>query len=132
MEQQPEMELIRAASEELSLQFKTLINTDQVDNINELQHLILGRLQDSNAILSHFNDYSQQCFAEVSGDLSHNTRLLRSMKLDLDYIFQKLSTVSLRIRVPDDSVCTLYKRLDEFNTILGLVLDLIHNKGMLN
>jgi hypothetical protein len=50
----------------------------------------LGRLQDSNAVLSHFNEYSEHCFAEVSGDLSRNTRLLRSMKSDLDYIFQKL------------------------------------------
>lgn len=50
----------------------------------------LGRLQDSNAVLSHFNEYSENCFNEVSGDFSKNTRLLRSMKLDLDYIFQKL------------------------------------------
>lgn len=50
----------------------------------------LGRLQDSNAVLSHFNEYSENCFNEVSGDFSKNTRLLRSMKSDLDYIFQKL------------------------------------------
>lgn len=50
----------------------------------------LGRLQDSNAILSHFNDFSENCYAEVSGDLSRNTRLLKSMKADLDHIFLKL------------------------------------------
>jgi hypothetical protein len=50
----------------------------------------LGRLQDSNAILSHFNEYSEHCFSEVYGDFTRNTRLLRSMKSDLDYIFQKL------------------------------------------
>ena len=50
----------------------------------------LGRLQDSNAVLSHFNEYSEHCFSEVSGDFLRNTRLLRSMKSDLDYIFQKL------------------------------------------
>lgn len=50
----------------------------------------LGRLQDSNAVMSHFNEYSENCFAEVAGDFSRNTRLLKSMKLDLDYIFQKL------------------------------------------
>ena len=50
----------------------------------------LGRLQDSNAVLAHFNEYSEHCFSEVSGDFSRNTCLLRSMKSDLDYIFQKL------------------------------------------
>ena len=50
----------------------------------------LGRLQDSNAVLSHFNEYSEYCFSEVSVEFSWNTRLLRSMKSDLDYIFQKL------------------------------------------
>lgn len=50
----------------------------------------LGRLQDSNAVLSHFNEYSERCFAEVSGDLSRNTRLLKSIKSDLDHIFTKL------------------------------------------
>lgn len=50
----------------------------------------LGRLQDSNAVLSHFNEFSEHCFAAVSGDLSRNTRLLNSMKSDLDYIFQKI------------------------------------------
>ena len=50
----------------------------------------LGRLQDSNAVLSHFNDYSEHCYSEVSNDFSRNTRLLKSMKTDLDYVFQKL------------------------------------------
>lgn len=50
----------------------------------------LGRLQDSNAVLSHFNDFSQHCFAEISGDIARNTRILKSVKSDLDYIFQKL------------------------------------------
>ena len=50
----------------------------------------MGRLQDSNAVLSHFNEYSEHCFAEVSGDFARNTGLLKSMKADLDYIFQKI------------------------------------------
>ncbi|KAG4398851.1 hypothetical protein GLYMA_08G124500v4 [Glycine max] len=53
----------------------------------------LGRLQDSNAVLSHFNDFSQHCFAEISGDIARNTRVLRSVKSDLDYIFQKLRSM---------------------------------------
>ncbi|XP_010247501.1 PREDICTED: kxDL motif-containing protein 1 [Nelumbo nucifera] len=95
--EQSERECIIAASEEVSQQFKTLINTDDLDKLKQLQHLILGRLQDSNAVLSHFNEYSEQCFAEISGDLSKNTRLLRSMKSDLDYIFQKLRSMKGKI-----------------------------------
>ncbi|XP_047262609.1 kxDL motif-containing protein 1 isoform X2 [Capsicum annuum] len=57
----------------------------------------LGRLQDSNAVLSHFNEYSEHCFAEVSADFSRNTRLLKSMKSDLDYIFQKLRSMKAKI-----------------------------------
>lgn len=54
----------------------------------------LGRLQDSNAVLSHFNEYSENCFSEVSADFSRNTRILKSMKSDLDYVFQKLRYIS--------------------------------------
>ncbi|XP_042518897.1 kxDL motif-containing protein CG10681-like isoform X2 [Macadamia integrifolia] len=88
--EQSEREAIRDASEEVSRQFKSLVNANDIDTLKQLQNLILGRLQDSNAVLSHFNDFSEQCFAEISSDLSKNTLLLRSMKMDLDYIFQKL------------------------------------------
>jgi hypothetical protein len=50
----------------------------------------MGRLQDSNAVLTHFNEYSERCFVEVSGDFASKTRLLKSMKADLDHIFTKL------------------------------------------
>ncbi|MBA0788119.1 hypothetical protein Gotri_026914 [Gossypium trilobum] len=69
----------------------------------------LGRLQDSNAVLSHFNEYSEHCFAEVSSDFSRNTRMLKSMKSDLDYIFQKLRSMKAKIMAtypdafPDES-----------------------------
>ncbi|MBA0663193.1 hypothetical protein Goklo_007227, partial [Gossypium klotzschianum] len=89
-ETEKEIESMRAASEEVSRQFKTLIDANDLDSLKHLQHLILGRLQDSNAVLSHFNEYSEHCFAEVSSDFSRNTRMLKSMKSDLDYIFQKL------------------------------------------
>ncbi|CAM8924448.1 hypothetical protein QQ045_021777 [Rhodiola kirilowii] len=88
---------IMAASQQLSTQFKSLINTDDIESLKQHQLLILGRLQDSNAVLSHFNDFSENCFTEVSGDFSRNTRLLKSMKLDLDYIFQKLRSIKGRI-----------------------------------
>ncbi|OAY31566.1 kxDL motif-containing protein 1 isoform X2 [Manihot esculenta] len=95
--EQSEKESTREASKEASAEFKTLINEDDLDSLKQLQHLILGRLQDSNAVLSHFNQYSEHCFAEVSGDFSRNTRLLRSMKSDLDYIFQKLRSMKTKI-----------------------------------
>ncbi|PON54766.1 kxDL motif protein [Parasponia andersonii] len=104
-----EKEPIREASEEVSRHFKTLIDTRDLDSLNQMQNLILGRLQDSNAVLSHFNEYSENCFTEVSGDFSRNTRILKSMKSDLDYIFQKLRSMKSRILAtypdafPDDS-----------------------------
>ncbi|KAJ9558109.1 hypothetical protein OSB04_012723 [Centaurea solstitialis] len=100
---------IAAASKEVSDEFKTLIRQQDLDSLKQLQHIILGRLQDSNAVLSHFNDYSENCFAEVSSDLSKNTRLLKSMKSDLDYIFLKLRGLKAKIKAtypdafPDDS-----------------------------
>ncbi|KAJ4980530.1 hypothetical protein NE237_031367 [Protea cynaroides] len=97
--EQSEKEVIRDASEDVSRQLKALINVDDLETLKQLQNLILGRLQDSNAVLSHFNDVSEQCFAEMSGDLSKNTRLLRSMKTDLDYIFQKLRSMRAKIKV---------------------------------
>ncbi|KAI3697611.1 hypothetical protein L6452_30705 [Arctium lappa] len=107
--EQSEKQAITAASEELSHHFKTLIHQQDLDSLKQLQHIILGRLQDSNAVLSHFNDYSENCFAEVSSDLSKNTRLLKSMKSDLDYIFLKLRSLKAKIKAtypdafPDDS-----------------------------
>ncbi|KAG0496275.1 hypothetical protein HPP92_000966 [Vanilla planifolia] len=110
---------MQAASEEVSRHFKTLINSEDVESIKQIQHLILGRLQDSNAVLSHFNVYSEQCFAEISGDFSRNTRLLKSMKSDLDYIFMKLRSMKSRLKAvypdafPDAStIKTLDQRPD--------------------
>ncbi|KAI3906792.1 hypothetical protein MKW98_004825 [Papaver atlanticum] len=97
MEETSEKEPIRVASDEVSTQFKTLINNDDIDSLKQSQNLILGRLQDSNAILSHFNDYSERCFAQVAPDFNRNTRLLSSMKTDLDYIFLKLRSMKGKI-----------------------------------
>lgn len=64
---------------------------------NDLLLCRLGRLQDSNAVLTHFNEYSEQCFAEVSSDFASKTRLLKSMKDDLDHIFMKLRNMKSRL-----------------------------------
>ncbi|KAF3333670.1 kxDL motif-containing protein 1 isoform X1 [Carex littledalei] len=89
---------IRAASQEVSLQFRSLIDSADVDTIKHTQHQILGRLQDSNAVLSHFNEYSEQCYAEVSGEFARKTRLLKSIKSDLDHIFTKLRSMKARLK----------------------------------
>ncbi|EYU45041.1 hypothetical protein ABFS82_13G054500 [Erythranthe guttata] len=90
-------EPIRSASEKITTEFQTLVDSQDLDSIKQSQNLILGRLQDSSAVLSHFNDYSENCFADVSADFSKNTRLLRTMKSDLDYIFQKLRSMKGKI-----------------------------------
>lgn len=88
------MEFIIEAEQLLSMDFSCLWSF-KFGSSTEIIFLFvlncrLGRLQDSNAVMSHFNEYSENCFAEVAGDFSRNTRLLKSMTLDLDYIFQKL------------------------------------------
>nr|VDC68388.1 unnamed protein product [Brassica rapa] len=83
-------EPIREASQQVSEEFKTLVDAQDLNSLRHLQHLILGRLQDSNAVLSHYNDFAESCFADVSLEFSRHTRLLKSMKADLDYIFLKL------------------------------------------
>ncbi|RDX64802.1 hypothetical protein CR513_56597 [Mucuna pruriens] len=90
MSSERESESRKLGSEEISREFKTLVSSHDLQSLNHMQHTILGRLQDSNAVLTHFNDFSQHCFAEISGDIARNTRVLKSVKSDLDYIFQKL------------------------------------------
>ncbi|KAK7247259.1 hypothetical protein RIF29_42138 [Crotalaria pallida] len=105
-----EKECRKLSSEQLSNEFKTLVTSHDLHSLNHLQHTILGRLQDSNAVLSHFNDFSEHCYAEISGDIARNTRVLKSMKSDLDYIFQKLRSMKSKILAtypdafPEDSV----------------------------
>jgi len=86
-----------AAAAEVAEQFRSLVSAEDVGSIKQAQHLILGRLQDSNAVLTHFNEYSEQCFAELSGDFASKTRLLKSMKDDLDHIFLKLRSMKSRL-----------------------------------
>lgn len=95
--EESERAAIRAASKEVSHECKTLINAEAIESLEQMQHLILGRLQDSNAVLSHFNEYSENCYADVMADFSRNTRLLKSMKTDLDYIFLKLRNMKSKI-----------------------------------
>ncbi|XP_047332708.1 kxDL motif-containing protein 1 [Impatiens glandulifera] len=92
-----EKESIRAASEELSREFQTLINSEDLDSLKKMQNLILGRIQDSNAVLTHYNEYSENCYVSVSNDLARNTRILKSMKTDLDYIFLKLRNMKAKL-----------------------------------
>ncbi|KAG6533577.1 hypothetical protein ZIOFF_007452 [Zingiber officinale] len=116
---------IRAASEEVSRQFGTLVNAEDVESIKKLQYFILGRLQDSNAVLSHFNEFSERCYTEVSGDLTRNVRLLKSMKSDLDHIFMKLRwNIKAKLKAahpdafPDDSTSKLIDQRPDLETPL--------------
>eukprot|EP00252_Welwitschia_mirabilis_P026846 TRINITY_DN8961_c0_g1_i1.p1 TRINITY_DN8961_c0_g1~~TRINITY_DN8961_c0_g1_i1.p1 ORF type:complete len:121 (+),score=28.79 TRINITY_DN8961_c0_g1_i1:63-425(+) len=90
-------EALAAASEEASRQIASLVPRDDIHQLNTLQQLILGRLQDSNAVLSHFNEYSEQSFAAISSDFSKNTHLLKSLNGDMVYIFQKLRSMKARM-----------------------------------
>ncbi|KAK7318786.1 hypothetical protein RJT34_03493 [Clitoria ternatea] len=105
-----ESETAKLGSEEISREFKTLVSSDDLHALNHMQHTILGRLQDSNAVLTHFNDFSQNCFGEICGDMARNTRILKSVKSDLDYIFQKLRSMKSKIKTtypdafPEDSM----------------------------
>ncbi|CAO2828748.1 unnamed protein product [Amaranthus hypochondriacus] len=109
---------IKAASKEVSHECKTLVNSEAIESLKQMQHLILGRLQDSNAVLSHFNEYSENCYADVIADFSRNTRVLKSMKTDLDYIFQKLRSMKSKILAtypdafPNGSLEVVDRRLD--------------------
>ncbi|XP_006292035.2 kxDL motif-containing protein 1 [Capsella rubella] len=109
-------ESIRAASQQVSEEFKTLVNTEDLNSLRHFQHLILGRLQDSNAVLAHYNEFAENCFADVSSEFAKNTRLLKSMKSDLDYIFLKLRSIKGKILAtypdafPDDSTSDAFDR----------------------
>ncbi|KAK1278387.1 hypothetical protein QJS04_geneDACA023738 [Acorus gramineus] len=96
-DEEKEGESTRAASSEVSNQFKTLIDASQIDSIKHHQLLVLGRIQDSNAVLGHFNEYSERCFGEVSSEAARNARLLRSVKADLDHVFVKLRNIKRKI-----------------------------------
>uniref|UniRef100_A0ACD6A3M9 Uncharacterized protein n=1 Tax=Avena sativa TaxID=4498 RepID=A0ACD6A3M9_AVESA len=107
-----------AAAAEVAEQFRSLVSAEDVGSIKQAQHLILGRLQDSNAVLTHFNEYSEQCFAELSGDFASKTRLLKSMKDDLDHIFLKLRSMKSRLAAtypdafPDGAMAEMDQRPD--------------------
>ncbi|KAI5079711.1 hypothetical protein GOP47_0005190 [Adiantum capillus-veneris] len=88
---------MQAASCEAARQVKELISHSDVNQLKHLQLLTLGRLQDSNAVLSHLNDFSERSFAAVVNDFSKNTKLVKSMKDDLDYIFARIRTLKARL-----------------------------------
>ncbi|KMZ63760.1 KxDL motif-containing protein 1 [Zostera marina] len=121
--------VVESAAVEASAQFKSLIDTDQIRSVHQLQHLILGRLQDSNAVLTHFNDYSERCYSNVSGDFSKNTHILKSMKSDLDYIFLKIRNMKAKLSAtypdafPDDSTAKIMDQRPDLEKPIGF-----HNK----
>eukprot|EP00897_Mesotaenium_endlicherianum_P009234 jgi/Mesen1/8339/ME000461S07755 len=77
---------------------RDLMPADDLAELQQLQLTILGRLQDSNAVLAHFNDFSARSLAAVVNDFSRNTRLLRGMRTDLDAIFRRIRNLKERIK----------------------------------
>ncbi|CAM6086473.1 unnamed protein product [Calypogeia fissa] len=78
-------------------QIRGMLSSEDVSALAQLQLQILGRLQDSNAVLSHFNDFSERSFTAVANDFSRNTRLLKAMKVDLDHIFRRIRGLKNRL-----------------------------------
>ncbi|GBG91615.1 hypothetical protein CBR_g52649 [Chara braunii] len=75
----------------------SMVNNHDLNEIKRLQMQMLGRLQDSNAVLSYFNDFSARSFSVVASDFGKNTKILRGMRGDLDYIFKKIRVLRERI-----------------------------------
>ncbi|KAH7301383.1 hypothetical protein KP509_23G022800 [Ceratopteris richardii] len=92
---QKDKEKIEAASDEVARQVRELISRSDLDRLKHLQLLVLGRLQDSNAVLSHLNDFSERSYSAVANDFARNTRLIKSMKEDLDYIFFRIRSFNI-------------------------------------
>lgn len=90
-------ENITAASTEVARQIREVLHQPHINELKHLQLLLLGRLQDSNAVLSHLNDFSERSFAAVANDFSRNTKLVKSMKDDLDYIFLRIRSLKTRL-----------------------------------
>ncbi|CAK9866746.1 unnamed protein product [Sphagnum jensenii] len=106
-----DLDSVSVATATVAQQLHNLLSPTDVDTLQHQQLLILvclpmlmknvvrlGRLQDSNAVLSHFNEFSERSFVAVANNFSHNTRLLKSMKNDLDYVFHKISSLKTRIQ----------------------------------
>ncbi|XP_024514771.1 kxDL motif-containing protein CG10681-like isoform X2 [Selaginella moellendorffii] len=93
-----EEQQIQAAASEATEQIQSILDPSSIDELKRLQLLILGRLGDSNAVLSHYNEFSERSFAAVAPDFAKNTKLLKSMKADLDHIFKHIRIIKNRIQ----------------------------------
>ncbi|BBM99399.1 KxDL motif-containing protein 1 [Marchantia polymorpha subsp. ruderalis] len=97
MDKEEDLKRMEAASKCAAQQIRDMLSSEDVATLTHLQLLILGRLQDSNAVLSHFNDFSDRSFAAVANDFSKNTRLFKAMKVDLDHIFRRIRGLKNRL-----------------------------------
>ncbi|KAG9129416.1 hypothetical protein Leryth_018481 [Lithospermum erythrorhizon] len=75
----------------------TLKRLPRLASIKHLQHLILGRIQDSNAVISHFNDFSENCFTQLSDDFGfRKNRIFSRMKQEFNQ-FGVMQTSTLKL-----------------------------------
>eukprot|EP00243_Klebsormidium_subtile_P003033 TRINITY_DN16169_c0_g1_i1.p1 TRINITY_DN16169_c0_g1~~TRINITY_DN16169_c0_g1_i1.p1 ORF type:complete len:128 (+),score=26.76 TRINITY_DN16169_c0_g1_i1:507-890(+) len=84
-------------SEALVNEVERLMDKGDVEKLKGLQLQILSLLENSHAVLAHFNDSSAQSYAEVARSFSVNTKILKEMRSDLDYIFRKIRVLRARI-----------------------------------
>mmetsp|Transcript_10011 Transcript_10011/g.11668 ORF Transcript_10011/g.11668 Transcript_10011/m.11668 type:complete len:169 (+) Transcript_10011:183-689(+) len=77
---------------------RALIDRGAVQQMGDIQRNILLHTESSGAMLREFNDYSQQTYNHVLGDFQKNTKLLKDMKKDLDYIFKHTRMLREKIR----------------------------------
>ncbi|GAQ86700.1 hypothetical protein KFL_003050120 [Klebsormidium nitens] len=84
-------------AEALVSEVERLMDKGDVEKLKGLQLQILSLLENSHAVLAHFNDSSAQSYAEVARNFSVNTKILKEMRFDLDYIFRKIRVLRARI-----------------------------------
>eukprot|EP01116_Phalansterium_solitarium_P004986 TRINITY_DN16239_c0_g1_i1.p1 TRINITY_DN16239_c0_g1~~TRINITY_DN16239_c0_g1_i1.p1 ORF type:complete len:136 (-),score=27.18 TRINITY_DN16239_c0_g1_i1:377-733(-) len=90
-------------AEVFTQELSSLINHDNVEQLLTLQTEIYQSLQQSSQALTSFNDFSAGAYGRLQKDFEQNTKLLKEMKRDLEYIFKKIRVLQQKLgrRYPD-------------------------------
>ncbi|KYQ99951.1 hypothetical protein DLAC_03919 [Tieghemostelium lacteum] len=81
------------ASKTITQEILNFSNDSDVNDILNLQTEVLKKQYETNNTLNHFNEFSQQKFNQISADFEKNTKMIKEMKKDLDYIFKKTRSI---------------------------------------
>eukprot|EP01090_Pellita_catalonica_P001906 TRINITY_DN11615_c0_g1_i1.p1 TRINITY_DN11615_c0_g1~~TRINITY_DN11615_c0_g1_i1.p1 ORF type:complete len:187 (-),score=44.51 TRINITY_DN11615_c0_g1_i1:181-741(-) len=76
--------------EAFAKELTSLVNHGDIANLIELQVDIHKGLTESKDSLVTFNQYSAAVYKKQSIEFENNTKMLKEMKRDLDYIFRKI------------------------------------------